>query len=223
MTCRNPSRWWLVPAALGAAAATVLPVLAAVPPARPRLPDGVDTLDDAIASCRASGLEGWELVEHARILVHRKYSQYTIVTLWENAPSSFRNSRGYSSQYNGALALLLEALGFEVERVFATRVRSGATPEPWWRTAHSWVRVTHGGRTRDVCAFDRSAPAGEVSFVPLTEVRSFGKRTRRNTRIGMTPFIYARAWRSLLTGQPLPRWLVRPFGELVEEPAESGS
>lgn len=213
-------RWWWIPAAAGALAASTLPVLAAAPKAEVRRPDGVDTLEDAVASCRASGLTGWELVEHARVLVHRKYSQYTIVTLWENAASSFRHSRGYSSQYNGALATVLTELGFDVERVWATRVRSGPTPEPWWRTAHSWVRVTHEGRTKDVCAFDIDAPVGQVSFVPRTEVRPFGKPTRRNTRIGMTPFVFARAWRSLVTGQPLPRWLVRPFGEPVSVPCD---
>lgn len=211
-------RWWVIPALLGGAAAAALPVLASVPRAQRLRPDGVDTLADAVVACRETGLAGWDLVEYARRLVHRKYAQYTIVKLWENAPSSFRNSRGYSSQYNGALALLLTELGFEVERVWATRVRYGPTPEPWWRTSHSWVRVTHEGRTRDACAFDGDAPVGDVSFVPLTEVRHFGKRTRRNTRIGMTPFIYGRAWRALLTGQPLPRWIVRPFGEPVDRP-----
>lgn len=208
-------RWWLAPAVLGGAAAAALPVLAAVPAAQVRRPDGVDTLDDAVAACRASGLTGWDLVEHARRLVHRKYAQYTIVTLWESPASSFRHSRGYSSQYNGALAAILVALGFEVQRVWATRVRSAGLPEPWWRTSHSWVRVTHAGRTKDACAYDADAPVGQVSFVPLTEVRPFGPATRRNTRIGMTPFIYARAWRALLTRRPLPRWIVRPFGTPV--------
>ena len=220
------TKWWIIPAGAAVTAAVLVPARLRVPRAEPRYPESVVTIDDAVAHCRDTGRTGWDLVEYARMLTHRKYSQYSILTAWESRDRSFAMSRGFSSQYNGALAVILTRLGFEVQPVFATRVRTGPEPNPWWRMGHSWLRVQHDGRWADVCAYFADGPVGAVTFVPVTEVRTFGERTRRNTVAAMSPFVLGRIWRAILTGSPLPRWSFRAFGEPIRlelEAEQSGS
>lgn len=204
---------WAV--AAGAAGVAVAPVLLRAPRAVQAHPDGVHTIRDAIWAGRTSGLSGWELVEFARSLVHRKFTRFSILNLWETPGRAFRNSRGYANQYNGALAEILEGLGFQVARVFATRVRQDINP--WWRMGHSWLRVTIDGRTLDVCASRADAGPGEVDFIPVTEVLPFRTMTYWNTNNGMILFTVLACWRATLSREPLPRWMYREFGTKVED------
>lgn len=203
---RRLLRWW----PLGVAVVAVAPVVARTP--RPRVvePEGVRTLADAVRVSRETGLTGWDLVAYAQQLVHRKFSRYSILSLWEPPALAFRNSRGYGAQYNGALWHILRELGFDAERVFATRVRRDSNP--WWRMGHSWVQVTIDGRTLDVCAGMPENEPGKVPFLPVTEVLPFGSFTYWNTNNGMILFTIGTVWRCLLTGKELPRWVEREFG-----------
>ncbi|MDO5682260.1 MAG: arylamine N-acetyltransferase [Propionibacteriaceae bacterium] len=205
---------WVIPVALATVA--VAPVIARTPRPEIREPEGVRTLADAVQHCRNTGLTGWDLVAYAQDLVHRKFSRYSILSLWETPSRAFKNSRGYCSQYNGALWHILRELGFEADRVFATRVRQDSNP--WWRMGHSWVQVTIDGRTLDVCAGRPDNRPGHVSFIPVTEVLPFGAFTYWNTNNGMVLFTLGTVWRTLLRGQPLPRWVEREFGTRVHEP-----
>ncbi|GAB3624325.1 hypothetical protein GCM10027418_24090 [Mariniluteicoccus endophyticus] len=201
--------------AVGMVAVAAAPMVALAPRPVRTSPDGVRTIDDAVAACRATGLEGWELVEHAQHLVFRKFARYSILNVWETPATAFRNGRGYCNQYNSALATILERLGFQTERVFATRVR--LDDNPWWRMGHSWVRVTIDGRTLDVCASLADNRPGHVKFIPVSEVLPFRSFTYWNTNNGMIAFTAFEAWKSIVTRQPLPRWVYRPFGERVRE------
>lgn len=205
-------KWWIPVAALAVA---VAPVIARTPKPRVATPEGVQTLEDAVKVCRASGLTGWDLVEFAQQLVHRKFTRYSILSVWEPPALAFRNSRGYCNQYNSALWWLLRELGFDAERVFSTRVRQDINP--WWRMGHTWVRVTIDGLTLDVCAGRPDHRPGRVSFTPVTDVMPFGSMTYLNTTNGMILFTVANVWRSLLTREPLPRWMEREFGTTVRE------
>lgn len=198
---------------LVAAVVAIAPVIARTPRPVVAEPDGVRTLEDAVAACRPTGLEGWDLVAYAQQLVHRKFTRYSILSAWEPPAQAFRNSRGYCNQYNSALWRLLERLGFDARRVFATRVRQDVNP--WWRTGHMWVQVTLDERTLDVCAGLADHRPGEVHFIPVTEVLPFGPVTYWNTTNGMTLFTVLAVWRSLLRRQPLPRWMEREFGSRV--------
>lgn len=203
-------------ATAGALAATfVAPAFIRAPRPVRAAPDGVRTLGEAVAACRATGLAGWDLVDYAQHLVFRKFTRYSILNLWETPAMAFRNSRGYSNQYNSALGELLEALGFEVERVFASRVRFD--DNPWWRMGHAWLRVRVDGVAKEVCAGLASHHPGHVEFVPVSEIRPFTSFTYLNTNNGMIVFTCYQAWKSLVTAQPLPRWMYRPFGERVNE------
>lgn len=170
---------------------------------------------EVVRACRASGLSGRALVDHAQQLVNRRFTTYSILNLWETPGSAFRNGRGYSNQYNLVLAEVLEALGFSVQRVRASRVRKDQSP--WWRTGHSWLRVVVDGKPLDVCAGAATNRAGEVDFYPVSEVHRFNAFTYLNSNNGMIPFAVFEAWRSLVTGRPLPRWVQRPFTERVRE------
>lgn len=198
--------------ALGATAVAVLgPVVAAAPRPQVRRPDGVGTIAEAVEACRASGLGGWELVDHATALVHAKYSHYSCYHWWETPAQSFARSRGQSNQYNTALARVLRALGFHVRTVHAARVR--LMRAPWWHSGHTWLRVTVDGRVRDVCASRAENRAGRVLFTPATPVRPFRGLTYVDTTLGLAPITVLSAWRAWLRREPLPRWMYRPFDE----------
>lgn len=205
-------KWWIP---LAAAAVAIAPVVARTPKPQVATPEGVRILHDAVAVCRDSGLTDWDLVEFAQQLVHRKFTRYSILSVWESPAWAFKNSRGYCNQYNTSLWWLLRELGFDAERVFATRVRQDVNP--WWRMGHMWVRVAIEGLTLDVCAGMPDNRPGRVQFTPITDVRSFRAWTYVNTNNGMILFTVWNVWRSMLTRQPLPRWMEREFGTTVRE------
>lgn len=199
--------------AAGVVGAGLAPVVMRTPRPQPRSPHGVRTVRDAIAVAETSGLEGWELVSYVQHLVHEKFAVHCTTNFWETPQAAFRTSRGWSAQYNSALWEILLGLGFSADRVFATRVRQG--PNPWWRMGHIWVRVTHQGRTLDVCAAAADNRPGHNAFVPVTEVLGFNGFTHWNMVNGMLPFTSWAVWRSVVEGSDLPPWLSRPFGTSV--------
>lgn len=200
---------------VGAAAVAAAPVLLRAPKPDPVAPDGVRTIEEAVAECRRSGLTGWALVDHARDLTHRKFTAYSILTPWEPPAVAFRNSRGNPNQYNGALNEILNRLGIYTEMVFASRVRSQT--RPWWRTGHVWVRVTIDRVTRDVDAGTVDGGAGKIAFVPLTQVRRFRRLTYLNTSAAWSLLATYQVWRGLLLRQPLPAWTNHPLGTPVAD------
>lgn len=197
-----------------AAAVAAAPVVVKAPKAVRATPEGVRDLADAVRVCRATGLAGWELVDFAQHLVTRKFTRYSTLHLWESPRRAFHNSRGYCNQYNSVLAELLEELGFEVERVRASRVR--LDDNPWWGMGHAWLRVRIDDDTRTVCASRLTNHPGEVAFVPVSDIHPFRTLTYWNTNNGMIAFTIVLVWRAMLTGQELPRWMFRPFDEPVE-------
>lgn len=191
--------------------AATLPVVLRAPRTEPIAPDGVTTIDETIAAARASGLDGWALVDHATQIVHRKYSHYSCYHWWESPEQSFTRSRGQANQYNTVLAKVLKGLGFHVRTVHAARVRLQRSP--WWHSGHTWLEVTIDGRTRDVCASRAENRAGDVRFIPVTAVRPFRGLTYVDTTVGLAPIVTVLVWKALLKRDELPRWMYRPFDE----------
>lgn len=198
---------WVLPVV---AAGALAPVVVRAPrPERVR-PEGVETIADAIRVCRASGLQGWALVDRATVLVHEKFTKYSAWHLWETPGEAFRNSRGYCNQYNLALAEVLRGLGFDVTVVHAARVRMGSG-RPWWHSGHAWLRVTHEGRVLDVCASSASNRAGVVGFTPVTDPRPFTRLTQLDTPLASVPFVVWTVWDAWRSGRDVPSWLFRDF------------
>lgn len=200
----------LVASLLSVAAA---PVVARAPEPALSLPRDVRDLDEALDDCLGAKLDGWRLVDYATSLVNQKFTRYSLWHLWESSGLAFKNSRGFSDQYNIALGRLLAGLGFEVHAVHAGRVRFESHPHgvPWWNTGHTWLRVTHAGQTLDVCASRAGHKAGHVRFEPVSDVRPVHPWTGINIRLALAAPVTCQVWKSMLTGKPVPRWLYRGF------------
>jgi hypothetical protein len=167
--------------------------------------DGIATLDDAVAACRRSGLDGWELVAYAQRLVHHRFTHYSCRNLWDTPTAAFRRGMGYCTQYNLALKQILDRLGFDARAVFSLRVRVADNPD--WTMGHTWLRVRLDGEIRDVCAgHDENLP-GKVNFTPLAPVWPGHGFVFALTHLGMIYFCGFLEWRSLITGRPLPAWM----------------
>jgi hypothetical protein len=190
----------------------MLPARRALRGRGPMASDGIVRLDDAVAACRRSGLEGWELVAYAQRLVYRKFSFYSCRNLWDTPAAAFRRGMGYCTQYNLALKQLLDRLGFDAHAVFSLRVRVADRPD--WTMGHTWlqVRIPARGEKRDVCAGHADNLPGKVNFTPLAPVWPGNDFVLAVTHLGMIGFCGFLEWRALLTGRPLPGWMFEPWG-----------
>jgi len=166
--------------------------------------DGVTTLDDAVEACRRTGLRGWELVAYAQQLVARKFSIYCARNLWDTPARAFEYGLGYCTQYNLALKQILDRLGFDVEAVFARKVR--VLTEPDWTMGHTWLRVTVQAEVREVCAGRCDNSPGYVHFEAVTPVQHGSKAVLMLMNLGMLPFCGFVEWRALFSGKGDPGW-----------------
>ena len=205
--------WWLAAAVASMVAAVAAPVVAKAPEPALSLPRDVRNLDEALDDCVSTRLDGWDLVDYTTNLVNQKFTRYSLWHLWEGSGLAFKNSRGFSDQYNIALGRLLAGLGYEVQAVHASRVRFDTTRvgAPWWNAGHTWLRVTYGGQTLDVCASRGDHKAGRVRFSPTSDVRPVHPWTGLNIRLALAGPVIWQVWKSTLTGEPVPRWLFRGF------------
>lgn len=194
---------------LAALGTLVAPAVATAPGPVPDA-DGA-SVDDLVRDCRQTGLAGWELVDEATRRVHEAFDHTSLWHLWEGSATALRHGHGWSAQYNGALKHVLRELGFEVQVVHAARVH-GLGRNPWWNAGHTWLQVTHEGRTLDVCASQLDHKAGRVSFVPVTQVRPMNRWTRSLVSLSLSPVVAVQAWRQL-GGTSAPKWLYRDFDE----------
>lgn len=191
------------------AGAAIAPVIATAP----RGTDPGTTVSGLIDRASRSGLQGWELVDHATSLVHQSFDHYSAWHVWESPKQALAHGRGAAQHANVVLAWVLEGLGFDVALVHAARVRDGRNP--WWHAGHVWVRATIADQQRDVCAMMATNRAGEVDFHPVTDVLPVQPWTIAGGTVGLVPFVVAQVWRQLLRGDDVPRWLYRRFGERV--------
>ena len=202
----SPAKWTGVFAVTAAGLGLLmLPAAWALRGRGPVVLDEVETLDDAVAACRRSGLGGWELVTFAQRLVYRKFTHYSCRNLGDTPAQAFRRGMGYCTQYNLALKQILERLGFDVQAVFSLKVRVDDNPD--WAMGHTWLRVRVGGEVRDVCAGHADNLPGRVNFAPVAPVWTGNKLIFLMTHLGMILFCGFLEWRALLTGQPLPAWM----------------
>jgi transglutaminase-like putative cysteine protease len=165
-------------------------------------------LDEAADGCRATGLAGWALVDHATRVVCEQFSTYSVLHPWESPSGAFRHRRGYCTQYNGALASILQELDVEAWLVYAPRVRFAEQPD--WALGHTWVRVRAGGEVRDVCARSLGNTSGHVGFEPKGRVRRLGTTMRLLTTIGSSGTAATAIVLARLQRRPRPDWVEHP-------------
>ena len=165
-------------------------------------------LTEAAAASRATELAGWNLVDHATRMVGARFSTYSVLHPWESPSAAFRRGRGYCTQYNGALAIILRELRLQAWLVYAPRVRFD--DQQGWALGHTWVRVRVGGDVRDVCARSLDNSAGRVHFEPVSRVRKLSRTARWLTTTGSYGTAVAAIALARLHGRPRPEWVEHP-------------
>jgi hypothetical protein len=136
--------------------------------------DGVTTIDDAVRSCRASGLTGLPLVAYAQRLAARKFS-YSRRNPWDGWARAFERGMGYCIQQALALKLIYDDLGVKSRTVQAFRASFPAglvngVWEPGSISGHVWLRVRVEGREYDVCPGGETNSPGVTHFTPRSPV-----------------------------------------------------
>lgn len=206
-------------AVLGAAAVAAAPLLRPGPDVGP---GEFTDIDQAVDCARATGLTGPDLVRWCTEHVGAQFALQTLRSPWEPAAVAFRRRRGYSLQYNGALAEILSRLGFDAELVFAARVRRAHTQPPWYAMGHAWVRVTLDGRRRAACA-RYGGMGGEDGFLPLTVINPVRPVTLVDATLGSTALALLAHWYDLLGNKGLPSWFETPFDAAPAPQLSTGS
>lgn len=174
---------------------------------RPVERDPQRSLGGILSRLRSSGLSGRDLADATVAEVNQGFRYHSVWHLWESPETALTNGRGWSHQYNAILAELLEALGFEVRRVHAARVRGWR--HPWFFASHSWVKVDVEGRWLDACASRADNRVGQVGFVPVSEELAYRRSTPYTVGLGLLPFITFGVWRAWLTGREVSPWIYR--------------
>ena len=152
-----------------------LPGMLRLPKARQTTMDGVTTVQDAIADCQRTGLQGWELVAYAQHLAARKFS-YSRRNAWDTPARAFARGMGYCQQQALALKLILDGLGIDAQPVYSTRaffppkVVHGIW-EPEIVSGHTWLRVRIGSEVKDVCPGNVANHPGKVHFIVFSRVQ----------------------------------------------------
>lgn len=146
-----------------------------LPPQRRKSLDGITTLNDAVAACRASGKSGWALVAYAQQLTARKF-EYSRRNHWDSPARAFERGLGYCQQQALALKQIYDHLGICSWLVYARQVRVPSKvvhgiAEPPGVGGHAWLQVQIGEEIRDVCPGSANNTPGRIHFQPLTPVR----------------------------------------------------
>ncbi len=170
-----------------------------LPAGKRKTVEGITTIEDAAAHCRASGLSGWELVAHAQELAAKRF-EYSRRNPWDGWEGAFARGMGYCIQQAMALKRLYDRLGVTSWPVQSFRVSFPAhvvhgVSEPAGTSGHMWLRVSVNGEVRDVCPgrvgnlpgtvhFTARAPVRRVAAwtVPLLHVLSAAENVRRDRK-----------------------------------------
>lgn len=150
--------------------------------------DGITTIAEAIAACRQSGLQGWELVAYAQQLAARKFT-YSRLNPWDTPARAFVRGRGYCQQQALALQKIYDGLGIPARSVFARRCTVPAKmvdgmPSTARVSGHVWLRVKIGDEERDVCPGSTENAPGVTQFEVVSQVRPLTPLLRPFTHLG---------------------------------------
>jgi transglutaminase-like putative cysteine protease len=149
--------------------------------------DGITTIADAVAACRQSRLQGWELVAYAQRLVARKFT-YSRLNTWDAPDRAFERGMGYCEQQALALKHIYDQLGIPARGVFAMRCKFppkvvDGVAWPGGISGHAWLRVKIGDE-RDVCPGSVNNTPGVTHFEVLSTVLPWQPWIRPFTHLG---------------------------------------
>lgn len=159
---------------LGIGAATI-PMIKELPVDKTTSLNGITTIEDAVAACRESGLQGWELVRYAQKLTAEKIT-YSRLNPWDSPARAFARGMGYCQQQALALQKILWQLDisskavYSLENKFPPKEIDGIF-EGERISAHTWLRVKIDGEERDVCPGSAANEPGVLHFIIISEVR----------------------------------------------------
>jgi len=150
--------------------------------------DGITTLEDAVAACRRTKLEGWDLVAYAQQLVARKFT-YSRLNTWDTPSRAFERGMGYCEQQALALKKIYDRLGIAARPVFSLRCKFPAkvvdgVPRPGGVSGHAWLRVRIADKELDVCPGSVSNRPGVTHFEILWKARTWYPWLRPFTHLG---------------------------------------
>jgi hypothetical protein len=153
-----------------------LPGLLLLSPGQTTTMGGITTLQDAVDACRRSGLEGWELVEHAQKIVAHKFT-YSRRNSWESPRTAFARGRGFCVQQALALKAIYDELGIKARAVHGRGDFMGmhihGVWEPGGNFNHSWLEVTVQGRSLYVCPGSVENAPGKLDFHITGKVKDY--------------------------------------------------
>jgi transglutaminase-like putative cysteine protease len=169
---------------LGVASAVTLyllsiPLLRRLPKPDRRSMDGITTIEDAVAACRRTKLEGWEQVSYAQHLVTRKFT-YSRLNTWDTSSRAFERGMGYCEQQALALKKIYDRLGIASRPVFSLCCKFPAKVVdgvlwPGGVSGHAWLRVRIADRELDVCPGSVSNRPGVTHFEILWKARTWDR------------------------------------------------
>ena len=134
--------------------------------------EGVLTIDDAVAACDESGLQGWDLVAYAQNLTARKFS-YSRYNPWDSPAYAFRQGQGYCMQQAQALEQIYRHMGISCRLVYADKCRfRSADLKSEVIISHAWLRVSIAGEEKDVCPGNAANRPGVTDFEVLSRVKN---------------------------------------------------
>lgn len=165
--------------------------------------DSVTTIADAVAACRRTGLQDWELVAYAQRLTAEKFA-YCRRNPWDSPSRAFERGLGYCQQQALALNEIYRRLGIDSRPAYATKCRFPPQDDPgaslalvlgnrWLRTwlrnqqnvfGHTWLKVRVGDEELDVCPLDSDNRPGVAHFEPLSEVKTLHSWLQPFTHLG---------------------------------------
>jgi hypothetical protein len=139
--------------------------------------NGITTIDDVVAACRRTKLEGWDLVAYAQHLAASKFT-YSRLNTWETPSRAFERGMGYCDQQAAALKNIYDRLGIASRPVFAARCTFpdgvvDGMPWPGGVAHHIWLRVRIGDEELDVCPGSVSNRPGVMHFEILSKVQTY--------------------------------------------------
>lgn len=150
--------------------------------------DGITTIEDAVAACRQSGLQGWDLAAFAQQLVARKFT-YSRLNTWETPSRAFERGMGYCEQQALALKKIYDRLGIANKPVFSLRCKFPAKMVdgvlwPGGISGHAWLRVCIDGKELDVCPGSVNNRPGVTDFEIIWQPRPWYPWLRPFTHVG---------------------------------------
>jgi hypothetical protein len=169
--------------------------------------DGVTTMDDAAAACRASGYSGLELAAFAQRLVARKM-EYSRRNPWDSWERGFERGMGYCIQQAMALLLIYRRLGLDAWPVQAFRCRfpagvAAGAEEPACISGHMWLRIRIDGAVYDVCPGSAANRPNSLHFEILSPVRGVSMWTIPFLHVMCAAENVRRDWKNLFPGSKI--------------------